>query len=217
MEWTHLRKYPRIVVDLPAIYTLDARTAHTRILTLGGGGLFLGITNPLTAGTQVNVRFRPVKHLEPLQVMTVVRYQIPGKGTGVEFLEIDPEYRQKLMKFILHRIGVTRQFTRAPLVTQVEHEGGRLIGFSRDISVGGMFIETNEPVAVGTYLKLRFNLDDNGPIILVGAVVRYAAGKVGMGARFLDLSTADQKRVDVYVTKGLASDGQRLETKTVSP
>ncbi len=67
--------------------------------------------------------------------------------------------------------------------------------------MGGMFIETKEPVAAGTHLKIRFNLDDGGPIIIVGAQVRYAVRKIGMGVRFLDLQPGDQNRIDLYLAK----------------
>ncbi len=212
MDWTHLRKYPRVSVDLPAVYTLNDRIIPTRILSLGGDGLFLAIPEPIAVGARLSIRFRPAKHFPRLEVIAEVRTLIPGKGMEVEFIEIDPDYRQKLMTLILHRIGDARQFPRAPLVAQVEHEAGMQIGFSRDISVGGMFIETKEPVATGTHLKMRFNLDDGGPIIIVAGEVCYAARKIGMGVRFLDLPPADQNRIQVYLTKGDASAGHRPET-----
>jgi len=213
MEWTHLRRYPRVSVDLPAVYTIDSLTKHTRILSLGGGGLFLANPEPIAVGSRLSIDFRPAKHLPHLQVKAEVRHQIPGKGMGVEFIEIDPDYRQRLMKYILHRIGDTRQIPRAPLAAQVEHEGGMQIGFSRNIGVGGMFIDTKEPVAAGAHLKIRFNLDDGGPIIIVGAEVRYAVAKIGMGVRFLDLQAVDQIRIEVYLNKADASDRPETPAK----
>jgi hypothetical protein len=212
MEWTYLRKYPRISVDLPAVYTLYDHIRHTRILTLGGGGLFLAIPDPIAVGARLSIEFRPTARSPYIEVTAEVRNEIPGEGVGVEFVEIDPAYRQRLMTFILQRIADNRQFPRAPLVAQVEHTGGTPIGFSRDISVGGMFIATTAPAATGTSLKIRFNLDDGGPIIIVGGEIRYSAGKIGMGVRFLDLSPMDQNRIEVYLSKGDASAGPRRET-----
>ncbi len=212
MEWTHLRKYPRVPIDLPAVYTLNARTRRARILTLGGGGLFLADPEPLAVGARLSIGFRPAKHLPRLEVQAEVRYLVPGKGMGMEFLDIDPAYRERLMRFILHRAGETRQFSRAPLAAQVEYAGGTQIGFARNISAGGMFIETKNPVATGTHLKMRFNLEDDGPTIIVDGEVRFAVGKIGMGVRFLDLSLADQKRIDAYLTKGDAAAGHQPET-----
>jgi hypothetical protein len=201
MEWTHLRKYPRVPVDLPAVYTLNDCTRQARILSLGGGGLFLADPEPSTVGASLSVGFRPAKHFPQLHVKAEVRYVISGKGMGVEFIDLDCEYRQKLMAFILHRMGSARQFLRAPLAAQVECEKGSQIGFLKNISEGGMFIEAKEPVASGTHLKIRFNLDDGGPTIIVGGEVRYSVMKIGMGIRFGDLSTEDQKRIAVFLAK----------------
>jgi c-di-GMP-binding flagellar brake protein YcgR len=151
-----------------------------------------------------------------LQVKAEVRHLIPGKGMGIEFTEIDPEYRQKLMAFIIHRMGSARQFPRAPLAAQVDCEAGSQIGFLRNISVGGMFIETKEPVAPGTYLKIRFNLDDGGPIIIVSGDVRYSVAKIGMGVRFRDLPPVDQKRIAVYLAKNGATSEPPPETSEES-
>lgn len=212
MDWTYQRKYPRVSVDLPAVYTLYDHVRHTHILTLGGGGLFLAIPDPVAVGAQLSIEFRPTTRFPYIEVTAEVRNLIPGEGMGVEYVEIDPADRQRLIKFILHRIADNRQFPRAPLATQVEHEGGTQIGFSRDISLGGMFIETKTPAATGSSLRIRFNLDDGGPIIIVGGEVRYAAGKIGMGVRFLDLSPMDQNRIEVYLSKGDATAGPRRET-----
>jgi hypothetical protein len=212
MDWTHLRKYPRLPVDLPAAYTINACIGQTRILNLGGGGLFLANLESIAVGDRLSVGFRPAKHFPHLVVKAEVRNLIPGKGVGVEFIEIDPEYRQRLMKFILRRIGESRQFPRVPLAVQIEHEQGMQIGFSRDISVGGMFIETKEPVAPDTYLRMRFNIDDSGSIIIVGGEVRYAVEKIGMGVRFLELQPVDHNRIDVFLTKAEAIAGHRPDT-----
>jgi len=211
MEWTHLRKYPRVSVDLPAVYALDAEIRHTRILTLGGGGLFLAYSEPMAVGARLTIGFRPAKHFPHLQIKAEVRYQIPRQGVGVEFIEIDPEFRRRLMTLILHRIGSNRQFPRVPLAAQVEYAGGMQIGFARNIGVGGMFIETKEPVAAGTRLKVRFNLEDGGPIIIVGGEVRYAVAKIGMGVHFLNLARVDQNRIEVYLKRADAGVAHRPE------
>ena len=202
MDWTHLRKYPRVSVDLPAVYTLGGRSERTRILTLGGGGLFLGIPETLPLGAKLVVSFRPAKHFPPLELEAQVRHVIPGEGVGVDFPAITAEHQQKLMKLILHRIGDSRKSRRAPLAVQVEHEGGMLIGFSNNISVGGMFIETKEPVATESSIRLRFNLEDNGPIIIVDGEVRYSVEKTGMGVRFLNLTSDDENRINTYLAQG---------------
>ena len=199
------RKYPRVEVNLPVDYTQEGDTNRARLLTLGGGGLFLGVEEPLALGTELIVRFRPAKHLPVVQATAQVRYQVPGEGIGIEFTDISPEHREMVLRLIHRLIAEKRRFPRKPFATQVEHEGGVFIGFSRDISTGGMFIETKEPISVGSKLKLRFHLDDVGPVLIETAEVRYTVQKLGIGVMFVDLSPDDQHRIDVFVNEGEVS------------
>jgi len=97
-----------------------------------------------------------------------------------------------------------RQDERAPFVAQIHHEGGTSLGFSRNISVGGIFVETTEMRPIGSKLELRFHLDDGDPIIVAKGEVAYAVEKRGLGVRFLDLSRSDRERIEKYVSKGIA-------------
>jgi uncharacterized protein (TIGR02266 family) len=136
---------------------------------------------------------------------------IPGKGVGVDFIDIAPRECQKLMKLILHRQGDARLSPRAPLAVQVEYEAGMLIGFAENISLGGMFIETKEPVSSDSQIRVRFNLDAKGPIIIVSGEVRYSVEKIGMGVRFIDLSSADQARIENFLATEGAGSGESAE------
>lgn len=96
--------------------------------------------------------------------------------------------------------------SRASLAVQVEHASGMTIGWSRDITVGGMFAEPKEVVSPDSELLLRFHLDDDGPIVTVTAKVRYQFAGLGLGVQFTDLSLADRNRIGAYVSKGEASE-----------
>ncbi len=131
-----------------------------------------------------------------------VIYLLGDQGVGIEFTEIKPEDRQTILRLVLHRTALKARDPRKPFVTQVESESTVLLGFSRSLSVGGMFIETKEPLPEGSALRLRFHLENGGPIIVVMAEVRYVVRGVGMGVHFLDLLPADRSRIDVYLTRG---------------
>ncbi len=195
------RKYPRVGVNLVVEYTVGGRTLRRHADTLGGGGLFLkGVTDE-APGTEVSLRFRPAKHLPPIEARGVIRYQIAGKGTAIEFTEIDPTERQVLLKLILRKRGERRRYPRAPLVTQVEFQGLTTLAFSRDVSVGGMFLETAEPPPAESRVNLRFNLDDGGGIIIAQAKVLYCVAKLGVGVEFTDFSPGDRERIAAYIEK----------------
>lgn len=201
MEWVHLRKYPRTKVNIPVECLWNGKKSVTRALTLGGGGLFLAITQDLPAGAALTVRFHPARHLPLVDARAEVRYQLPGRGIGIAFKEIKPEDRQMILRLILDRLTKKRRYPRVRFVTQVETDQGTFLGVSRNISVGGMFIEIKESPPEDSIVKVRFHL--NGvALIFVSAEVRYAVAKVGIGVKFLDLSPADMTHIDEYVTRG---------------
>ena len=193
--------YPRVAVNLPVELTLAGRTFRERATTLGGGGMFLAVTAPLATGTEVLIRFRPAKHLPIIQVRSKVLYQIPDRGTGVEFTEIDPGDRQALLRLILHRRAGRRRQARARLVAQVECPQCVELAVSRDVSEGGMFVETKKPLPVDTEIHLRFNLDDGGPCVEAMAEVVYEVVGLGMGVQFVYLSPRDAVRIGEYVVR----------------
>ncbi len=102
-------------------------------------------------------------------------------------------------------ISERRSDRRLPIRVLVEYECVEdfLVDFTANISIGGMFIKTDKPLAVGTRFRLRFKLpDDDEPIDTV-AEVRWVlppeeAGPMaaGMGICFEDLSAGDRKKVE---------------------
>lgn len=170
-------------------------------MTLGGGGLLLEIAPQLQPDTEIRVRFRPAPHLPAIEATAIVRYQLPGQGTGVEFTEIRTEDRQTILQVIFRRISSRPVHSRKKFVARIEDETGSFLGFSRDISVGGLFIETKTPPLAGTVVKLRFSLEDGGPVVLVQAEVRYMIPDLCMGVEFLDLPATDRSRIEAYVMR----------------
>jgi c-di-GMP-binding flagellar brake protein YcgR len=206
------RRYPRTDVNFPVEFTVGDRAFREQASNLGGGGLFLAITEPLSVGAELTVRFRPAKHLRLIETKGRVCYQVPGKGIGVEFIDISAKNRQVLLRFILGRSGDKRRHPRAPLLMQVECQECTSLAFSRDVSVGGVFLETKQSMVVGSELNLRFHLDKEGPIVHVRAEVKYEVVKLGMGVQFVDLAPEDLKRIEAYVSK-LQSAPRRTSPK----
>lgn len=166
--------------------------------------MFLAVTTPLPLGTEVLIRFRPAKQMPILQVKAKVLYQIADRGTGVEFTEIDPEHRQALLRLILHRKAGRRNHARAPLVTQIECQHCTELAVSRDISEGGMFIETRKPLPVDAEFPIRFNLDDGGSCVVAVAKVVYEVVGLGMGVQFVHVNQQDLVRIGDYVSRSEA-------------
>jgi type IV pilus assembly protein PilZ len=80
-----------------------------------------------------------------------------------------------------------RRHNRAPLDVSVEFvskgSDARGVGRAKDISLGGMYIETTEPLAFSSELTVYVTLPgQKGPFALPG-VVRWTRGD-GMGVQF---------------------------------
>jgi len=81
-----------------------------------------------------------------------------------------------------------------------------LFAYLKDISEMGIFIRSNEPLAVGTKLRLRFHVDDGDPLVLDGAVTWINPYKTngeninpGMGVRFTQLTAERREQVVALV------------------
>ncbi len=196
-----VRKYPRVTAVFPVEYSIGEESFRTQASTLGGGGIFFGVQAPPTPGSEFIVRFRPAKHLPVIQAKVKVCYHIPGKGVAVEFTDISPQHRQLILRLIHHKTADKRKLARAPLAAQIECQQCLSLAFARDVSMGGMFIDTKKPLPVGSQVNLRFNLDDGGPIVVAVAEVVYEVEKLGMGIQFSDLGIPDRKRIEGYIKR----------------
>jgi c-di-GMP-binding flagellar brake protein YcgR len=80
---------------------------------------------------------------------------------------------------------------RAPVDFQVDyiHEGDYVLSFSKNISLGGMYLCTPDPPEPGSKLKLIFPVEDYYQAEVMAVVVWINrspnVGEVGMGVQFL--------------------------------
>jgi uncharacterized protein (TIGR02266 family) len=81
------------------------------------------------------------------------------------------------------------------------------VGFSENISAGGLFIATYRLMPVGTQIALTFVLPDQYPVF-VQAVVRWLRDPIdstnsetppGMGVEFCNLGELESERVQAYI------------------
>tara|TARA_R110002073_G_scaffold336372_1_gene532637 strand:+ start:63123 stop:65189 length:2067 start_codon:yes stop_codon:yes gene_type:complete len=107
----------------------------------------------------------------------------------------------------------TRQASRAPVTLKIKFKSETLDQFierySVDISHGGIFIRTKDPLAVGTTLKFEFQLKDATPLIGGEGTVVWTREhdptrtgvSPGMGVRFDKLPSESQKVLDQVLAK----------------
>jgi uncharacterized protein (TIGR02266 family) len=104
-----------------------------------------------------------------------------------------------------------RNQDRVPVDFQVDyiHAGDYVLSFSKNISLGGMFLCTPEPLEPGSKLKLIFPVEEYYQAEVMAVVVWVSrspnVGEIGMGVQFLsslpsnlkDSIMKDIKRVEI--------------------
>lgn len=101
-----------------------------------------------------------------------------------------------------------RRSPRLPVKVLVEYEDERdfVTDYTSNVNLGGMFIRTQTPLALGTRFRLRFQVQGRDKPIDTTAVVRWTqpaaeAGPLyaGMGIQFDALSPADVDAVNAML------------------
>ena len=97
-----------------------------------------------------------------------------------------------------------RLYPRRALRTQVifedEYGQGLFYVYSKDISLGGLFLESAIPMRLGTLLLLSFNLPGiSEPMRVTGEAIRVSYPEPGMGIRFIDLPAKECQLLEKYL------------------
>jgi uncharacterized protein (TIGR02266 family) len=123
----------------------------------------------------------------------------------------------------------TRQGKRTPVTLKIKFKSETLDQFIEryavDVSQGGIFIRTKEPLAVGTQMKFEFQLRDASPLIAGEGTVVWTrendpsrpAIAPGMGVRFDRLADGSQGILERILTEKAKQAPQRPASDTAKP
>lgn len=104
------------------------------------------------------------------------------------------------------RPGGRRRFVRVPLGARVEYAAERdeflfsMEGTGRDISLGGMFIETEIPCDFGERIVVYVALQTYGRPMVIQATVRWTCA-AGMGVQFGLLGARDTHAIAEFAKR----------------
>ena len=107
-----------------------------------------------------------------------------------------------------------RRHARVPVRIRIQYRTADKFfqDYIQNLSVGGIFIETSNPLSVGTKLKVQFSIPDlEDPITADGIVVhKLHVGHTGnppaggMGIKFAEIDTKSRELLEGYIQeKGL--------------
>jgi uncharacterized protein (TIGR02266 family) len=116
-----------------------------------------------------------------------------------------------------------RRFERAPITAQVEFEltnsssgPSRVRKHMANISLGGLFISTEEPIRAGTRMVVRFELPNKHRVIAVSRVCYVRKGQ-GLGVEFLSLDPEDREEIEEYIASLKAKKEMRPRPERTAP
>lgn len=91
-------------------------------------------------------------------------------------------------------VAEKRRHARVPidiaLLFQVKGRNRERPGIGKDISIGGMFIESDEPSKFGSELLIRIRLPGSNQLLLLRGIVRWETSS-GMGVQFGSLGALE--------------------------
>lgn len=105
------------------------------------------------------------------------------------------------------KVSEKRKYPRVPISVKVTNlsSGNFTYYQASNISAGGMFIKADEPLSVGSELRLRFSLPGAEDIKVHAKVVRNQSGDPakgvpsGMGIRFIDVGDEDREVINQFI------------------
>lgn len=182
-------------------FACGGQTTQEQGRLLGAAAMLIETARQEPLQAEVELRFRPRSNSPLISVRGVVAAQLTGKGLRVQFTDVAEEHRRHLLELLYPPGADRRTAKRVSLVTQMRTivNGETLVGYTRDISTGGVFVETEQPPSKGTEVTLRFKLAPDSPILEVRAVVAYSMPGEGMGLRFLDTPSDLRRQIAAFV------------------
>lgn len=184
-------------------FSCGGRTTKETGRLLGVAAMVVETGRREPQNTEVELRFRPQPDSPQIVARGVVAAQLDAGGLRVHITDLPEEHRRHLLQ-LLYPPGVDRRAARrASLVTQIRTivDGETLVGYTRDISTGGVFVEAENPPAKGSEVTLRFKLKPEAPIHEARATVVYNLDGEGMGLRFVDLAPELRAAIEAFVAE----------------
>lgn len=219
------REYLRVPVSLSARYWTRNELRDRYIPVLGEGGLQISTVDPLPVGTRLDLEILLAHRglsiaLQGEVVWSVAGEDPAGRGMGIRFVELSYEQKRIIYELVddtlRERLLERRRFARveARLQVQFVYADGFFELETDDLSLGGLFIATEQLLPQGERLRLVLHVPGERPAIkavaeVVRRVERPAAGRPrGIGVRFIELD-AEERRVLLDYLQQRVTEQQR--------
>ena len=178
------RESLRVPVLLSARYWTRNDLKDRYIPSLGDGGLFISCPDPLPVGTKFDLVIGLISTDFKIQVVGEVTWVDLGessarRGMGVKFADMTYEQKASIYNLVndsvrgalLERRRHTRLDSRLPIKVMFTEK--KLEGTTSDLSVSGLFVQTDYPALIGEWVKVLMELPGQPePFRAIAQVVR---------------------------------------------
>ncbi len=217
------RKFARLNTKLQVKFVFAEGFFELETSDLSMGGVFIATDHLVPVGEEV----RLVLHIpgdKPVikalgKVVRVVEEDAPGQpaGLGVRFLELGPDGEKCIRKYLGEQVTTQlktngkqrRRFPRLETLVKLRFQaaGSFEPAISKDISSGGIFVQTLEPPAKGEEIWVNLvHPTTSQKLDLVGKVVRVVKRDPknpeivpGVGVSFENLSVEKKAVLDMFL------------------
>ncbi|UCD85957.1 MAG: TIGR02266 family protein [Deltaproteobacteria bacterium] len=224
MEYNEKRREsPRAPVTVAVKYkgVKDFLVEYSR--NISKGGIFLNTSNLLPYGTEVRLLFTLPGSTKEIKILGKVVHTITREegrqrnqetGMGIEFIDFSPSSKIEISEYIEGllaekdvAIEQRRKHPRFESRIKIGFKSVRdfLWEYSEDISKGGLFVKTNNPMPLKSRLQLKLCLPGRHREISVTGEVVYivkagdARKAPGMGIQLVDLDKNARSEIDEYL------------------
>lgn len=224
MEYKEKRRvHPRVEATIEIKYkgAKDFLIEYSR--NISKGGIFLATPNPLPAEAKVRLQFYLPNSSKEIEMLGKVVYTITREegeqngqvpGMGILFTDFSPSSRREITDYIAGLLAEKdiiiekrRQFPRFDARIKVGFKSAKafLWEYSKDISKGGIFIKTTNPMTLNSRVQLKLCLPGRSrEIYVVGEVIYIvkegeARRTPGMGIQFVDFDKEARNEIEEYL------------------
>jgi hypothetical protein len=203
------RPEPRQTADLPVrVWGMSAEgrpfSQNARAQNISSDGALLsGLENELKVGDVIGVQCEEKKARFTV-VWVLNTGSIKKNQVGVQLVEGQEcpwkrhvQFEKPAAVMSGNRRHYARHRISFPLELRDERVATPMRINSTDVSGNGCYVETLQPLPLGTVLRVDFYMQTER--ISISAVVRTCDGGVGMGIEFTGLPIADKERLQQYL------------------
>ncbi len=220
----------RAPIVFPIRFAAGTQAVQTTTRELGSTGVRVRCLTPPPVGTRVRMKlYLPGAPLEA-EIDGVVRESSEGPreaGFWAEFVDLGPAERARIDALLERKlrapsampIGVVslqpasvdaRTFPRysARFAVRFANVQEFVLQYAANISAGGVFVETDEPPAMDSVMRVAMELPGGGPPVEAQAVVvhrvtpqqaRERNTPAGVGVQFIDADDKFRERIDFAI------------------